>query len=245
MSQRRTTSSLDASVDLRNPAIPFAVTLAFTAWVAVWLPIYWYRYGGCNQLWLCDFANIATLAALWLRSPVLLSSQLVAVAVPQVGWTIDWVGRLVLGFHPIGGTEYMFDVSKPWWLRALSLFHLWMLPFLVWLVRRTGYDRRGVWVQTALMTCVLLPASFLGAARSENVNWVWGPFGREQTWMPPALWFVCLFVLYPLVLFAPPHLLAMRFLPRRTATAAAAAAAAQPPASAAGTPSLTLPTARS
>ena len=59
----------------------------------------------------------------------------------------------------------MFDPAKPWWLRALSLFHLWMLPFLVWLVRRTGYDRRGVWVQTALMTCVLLPASFLGATR--------------------------------------------------------------------------------
>jgi hypothetical protein len=90
----------------------------------VWLPVYWYRYGGCNQLWLCDFANIATLAALWLESRVLLSAQLVGVAVPQVGWTIDWIGRLILGFHPIGGTEYMFDQSKPWWLRALSLFHL-------------------------------------------------------------------------------------------------------------------------
>jgi hypothetical protein len=234
------TSPIQAGADPRAPAIPFAVTLAYTAWVAVWLPIYWYRYGGCNQLWLCDFANLVTLAALWLRSPVLLSSQLVAVAMPQVGWTIDWLGRLLLGFHPIGGTEYMFDAAKPWWLRALSLFHLWMLPFLVWLVRRTGYDRRGLRVQAALMACVLLPASFLGASRAENVNWVWGPFGREQTWMPPLLWFGCLFLLYPLVLFAPPHLLAMRFLPRR----GSAAAAGQRPASA-GTPSFTRPTARS
>ena len=241
------TSSLRAPSDPRRPAIPFWVKLAFTAWVALWLPIYWYRYGGCNQVWLCDFANLVTLVALWLNSRVLLSSQLVAVAVPQVGWTIDWVGRLLLGFHPIGGTEYMFDASKPWWLRALSLFHLWMLPFLVWLVRRTGYDRRGVWVQTALMTCVLLPASFLGATRIENVNWVWGPFGKEQAWLPPGVWFALLFVLYPLVLFLPPHWVATKTMPPapRDARPTANDPDQRPLEAAAGIPELTRPTARS
>jgi hypothetical protein len=199
-------------------SIPLAVKVGFTLWVVVWLPIYWQRYGPVNELWLCDFANLATLAAIWLESPLLLSSQLVAVAVPQVGWTLDWVGRLALGFHPIGGTEYMFDPAKPWWLRALSLFHLWMLPLLVWLVRRVGYDRRGVWLQAALMDGLLLPFSFFVASRAENVNWVWGPFGREQHWMPEALWFALLFALYPLVLFAPPHLVASRLLPRPGAT---------------------------
>jgi hypothetical protein len=122
-----------------------------------------------------------------------------------------------------------------------------MLPFLAWLVRRTGYDRRGVWVQTALMTCVLLPASFLGATRGENVNWVWGPFGKEQTWLPPALWFALLFVLYPLVLFLPPHWIAAKTLPPapRDERPTANDADQRPVDAAAGMPELTRPTARS
>ncbi|MEZ5332394.1 MAG: hypothetical protein R2991_10155 [Thermoanaerobaculia bacterium] len=31
----------------------------------------------------------------------------------QAAWAIDWVGRLVSGRHPIGGTEYMFDPAEP------------------------------------------------------------------------------------------------------------------------------------
>ena len=197
----------------RGAAIPLAAKLAFTAWVAVWLPAYWLHYGALNQIWFCNFANVVILAALWLESPLLLSSQLVAVTIPQLGWALDFFGRLLLGFHPIGGTEYMFDASKPLAMRALSLYHLWMLPLLVWLVRRVGYDRRGIWLQWALMAVVLLPVSWWVAARAENVNWVWGPFGREQAWMAPGLWFACLFLLYPLVVLLPPHLVARRLRP--------------------------------
>ena len=240
------TSELEtAGLRQRGPAIPLAVKLVYTAWMVVWLTVYWQQYGPSTLLWLCDFANLATLVAIWLESPLLLSSQLVAVAVPQLGWTIDWVGRLVLGFHPIGGTEYMFDAAKPWWLRALSFFHLWMLPLLVWLVRRTGYDRRGVWVQSALMGAVLLPLSWLVGAREENFNWVWGLFGKEQTWMPASAWFACLLVLYPLVLFLPAHWVAAKTLPARRLRPPEAPAGAQRAAEAAGIPELTRPTARS
>ena len=154
-----------------------------------------------------------------MESRLLLSSQLLAVAVPQLGWTLDWLGRLLLGFHPIGGTEYMFDPAKPWWLRALSLFHLWMLPFLAWAVRRAGYDRRGFWLQSALMAVVVLPLSWLVAPRAENVNWVWGLFGREQSWMAPWAWFATLLLLYPLLLVLPPHLVTSRLWRRRAAAA--------------------------
>jgi len=216
--------------------IPLAAKLLFTVWVAVWLPVYWLHHGPANQLWLCDFANLVTLAGIWLESPLLLSSQLVAVTIPQIGWTLDWLGRIAFGFHPIGGTEYMFDQADPLWLRSFSLFHLWMLPLLVWLVRRVGYDRRGIYLQTALMWGALLPLSWLASPRAENVNWVWGPFNREQAWMPPAAWLACLFVLYPLVLFLPPHWTALRLLPAPRGDQRAAAA---------GAPELTRSTARS
>jgi hypothetical protein len=195
--------------------IPLGLKVIYTAWIAVWMPLYWLHHGPANLLWFCDLANLVVLVGLWRDSPLLLSSQLVAVGVPQLGWMVDYFGRLFFGGHPIGGTEYMFDPGEPLWLRSLSLFHLWMLPLLVWLVRRTGYDRRGVGLQVAIST-VVVPLSMIVGTRKENLNWVWGPFGQEQTLVAPWLWVVCLLVLYPLVLFLPTHWVAAATLGRRS-----------------------------
>lgn len=192
--------------------LPLWLKVSYTLWMAVWGVLYWIENGPQNFLWFCDLANWITLAGLWLESPLLLSASLVGVALGQVGWALDFFGRMAFGFHPIGGTEYMFDPATPLWLRALSLFHLWMLPLLIWLVSRTGYDRRGFVLQSAI-ALVVLPVSFWFGARAENLNWVWGPFGVEQTWMPAWLWLVCTVVLYPLVLFYPAHRAAQARLP--------------------------------
>ena len=193
--------------------LPLWLKVSYTIWMALWGAVYWAENGPQNFLWFCDLANWITLGGLWLGSPLLLSASLVGVALAQVGWAVDFFGRLALGFHPIGGTEYMFDPGEPLWLRALSLFHLWMLPLLIWLVRRTGYDRRGFTLQSAI-ALVVLPVSFWVGTRAENLNWVWGLFGVEQTWMPPGWWLLCTMVLYPLVLFYPAHLMAAKWLPR-------------------------------
>src|SRR6185436_7659075 len=140
--------------------------------------------GPSNFLWICDFANFATLWALWSESPLVASSQLVGVLFIQLLWAFDYFGRLLTGTHPIGGTEYMFDLAKPEWLRALSLFHLWMVPFLVWVVRRIGYDRRG-WKLQGAIALVLFPLGQQLGTKEQNLNWMWAPFGVEQTLLPP------------------------------------------------------------
>ena len=91
---------------------PLWLKLLVTGWLVVWAPIYWAAYGPQNFLWFCDLANFLIAAALWLESPVLLSSQAVSVLAVQIIWTSDVGTRLLLGFHPIGGTEFMFDPAK-------------------------------------------------------------------------------------------------------------------------------------
>jgi hypothetical protein len=210
---RLSAGSATAMPRLAGGGVPLWVKLAYTAWMAIWLPAYVVQYPLSNLLWLCDFANIATFFAIWLESPLLLSAELVGVAIAQLGFLVDWGGRLLLGRHLLGGTEFMFDPELPLWLRSLSLFHLWMVPLLVWLVFRTGYDRRGFWLQTAFSS-VLLPLSMLLGSREDNINWVWKLFGHEQTIVSPGVWLALLVVLYPLALFLPPHALALRLLPR-------------------------------
>jgi len=174
--------------------------------MAVWVPVYWIHNGADNFLWLCDTANFVVGAALWLESPLLHSSQATGVLLVQVFWAADFLARLLLGFHPIGGTEYMFDATSPLWLRGLSLFHLAMPPLLLWGIGRLGWDRRGWRLQTAF-AWGLLPLTYFATDPADNINWVWRPFGLEQIWVPPPVYLTGCLIAYPLVLFFPTHLL--------------------------------------
>jgi len=182
--------------------------------MAVWVPLYWSANGASNFLWICDFANFVILAALWSESALLASSQLAGVLFIQLLWTLDFGGALVTGIHPIGGTEYMFDASKPLWLRGLSLFHVWSVPLLVWMVRRLGYDARG-WKLQCGFAALLLPAGLLLGGREQNLNWMWAPFGIEQTWLPPLLFALLSLPIVSLALFWTGHLVSRRWLARR------------------------------
>lgn len=187
-------------------AIPLTLKLSFTAWVIVWAGAYLPYYGPAHFLWLCNLANFILLAGLWLESPLLVSSQAVSVLVIQIVWSLDFLGRLVLGFHPFGATLYMFAATIPLGLRILSGYHIAM-PFLLLLaIRRTGYDARG-WRLQCLITWLVLPACFLFTDPERNINWLARPFEREQTLMRPWIFLLVMMVLQPLVLYLPAHLL--------------------------------------
>lgn len=186
------------------PRIPASVKAAYAVWLLVWTPLYWTHNGPSNFLWLCDAANFVVGLALFLESPLLLSSQAAGVFLVQLVWTLDFAGGLLLRAHPVGGTEYMFDAATPLWLRGLSLFHVAMPPVMAWGLLRLGYDRRGWRLQSALGG-VLVVGGYLLGTREQNLNWVWEPFGVPQTLLPPAAWVAACVVLYPLCLYWPTH----------------------------------------
>jgi hypothetical protein len=195
---------------LSGGRVPSWLKVGFSLFVAAWVPCYWAHYGPQNFLWFCDVANFVLAAALWWESALLFSWQAVSVLLIQVLWSIDFLCRAILGFHPIGGTGYMFDPEHyPLHIRLLSLFHLATPPLLLWALGRFGYDRRALALQTAT-ACVILPISYWAFAPEQNLNWAWGPFDKPQELVAPGLYFAACLVGYPLLLYVPTHLLLMR-----------------------------------
>lgn len=194
--------------------VPFGLKAAYTLWMLLWVPVYWLENGWTNFLWLCDAANFLLLAALWTESALLVSSQLAGITFIQIVWAIDFFGRLLIGTHPVGGTEYMFDDGSPWWLRALSLFHLWTVPLLIWLARKLGHDRRG-WQLQALLVLLLFPLGQQLGAPEQNLNWMWAPFGIPQVWLPPLPFAFLGAVVFIAVVLWPSELLVRRWLEPR------------------------------
>ncbi|MFW6344836.1 MAG: hypothetical protein ACOC0M_00675, partial [Halomonas sp.] len=89
--------------------LPLWLKLVFTAWILVWAPTFWVLVGPQNYFWLCNLANFLLLAGLWCESRRLVSMQWLAVALVGSLWTVDVGTAWLTGWHPIGGTEYMFD----------------------------------------------------------------------------------------------------------------------------------------
>jgi hypothetical protein len=208
---------------MRNTTrIPLAVKLAYTAFVAVMVPVYWHDYGLQNFLYFCDVAVLLTLVGIWTESALLISMQAVGIVLPQLLWIADFASH-ILGIHLLGMTDYMFDPTLPLFLRGLSLFHGWLPILLLWLVWRLGYDRRAIFIQPMVGVGLLLvcyfcfvPPGTLGSHRmAVNINYVFGMSETgAQTRMPPLGWLGVLVVGIPSLLYAPAHLILSR-LPRR------------------------------
>jgi hypothetical protein len=137
--------------------IPLWIKIAYTAFMAMLIPVYLKNYGPTNFLYFCDVAAIMTLAAVWLESSLLLSAALIGIFLPQMLWVADFV-CVLFGTQITGMTRYMF--KPPYFLRFLSFFHFWLPFLLVYLVWRVGYDKRGVLLWTAI-TWVLLTVCYV------------------------------------------------------------------------------------
>lgn len=194
--------------------LPLWLKLAFTLWIAIWAPSYFGKVGWQNFLWLCDLASLLILVALWAESRLLMSAQWLAVLVVGVLWSLDVGGALLFGVHPIGGTEYMFDARVALSFRLLSLFHVVLPVVTSCAVFRLGYDRRGLWLQTAL-TWLVLPLTLLLTEPARNINWVQGLFGQPQNMLDPLVYLLGLMIGWPILLYLPSHFLAIALQRRR------------------------------
>ncbi len=193
-------------MEITGEAIPFWLKATYTAYVAILLPVYFRKYGPGNFLWFSDIALIGTVAALWLESPLLASMMLVAILLPELLWNISFFARLLTGRPVSGLADYMFEKNLPLWLRALSIFHVFLPVLLLWLVYRLGYDSNALFIQ-ACVAWVVLPLTYWLTDPAENVNWVHGTTGKKQTRMPPLLYLALLMLAFPLLIYAPTHLL--------------------------------------
>ncbi len=192
--------------------IPFLARLAFSLWMFFWVYVVLTNHGPQNFFWLCNLAQFIILYVVWSGNRLLLSSQAGMVCLVGIVWTLDFIVALALGGDSLTGfTAYMFSDELALIARSVSLYHVFLPPFVVWLVWRIGYDHRGVWLQCGIGAIAVI-GGWLLTDPERNVNWVHQLFGMEQVWMPDLLWVVVLLVLYPLIIYLPGHWLVRALL---------------------------------
>lgn len=195
-----------AAFEQRPTRLPLWLKLAYALFVCVLVPAYSVEHGLRNFLWFSNVALLATMLAVWLESRLLTSMMALAVVLPEVGWNLDFFAGLFLGESFLGLTDYMFDDDYSLLVRGLSLYHVVLPLLLLWLLSRLGYDRRAIGAQT-LLAWVILPLSYAVTDPDRNVNWVYGPGGKGQDYMPELAWLGLLMIGFPLLFYLPSHFL--------------------------------------
>lgn len=199
-----------------TPRIPLWLKVAYTAFLAVMIPVYWFYYGPTNFLYFCDVALLLTLIGIWKENALLVSLPAVGILLPQMLWCADFLAEL-FGGKLTGMTGYMFDEKRSLFLRGLSFFHGWLPFLLVYLVWKTGYDRRALlgWSIICVVLCLtayfLLPPAGAELADSKiprNINYVFGmDDAKPQSWMPPLAYLGTWMTALVGIVFIPTHFL--------------------------------------
>lgn len=184
--------------------LPLWLKLLWSAFVMMWIPIYWRQYGAQNFLFFCDLGNLFIAIGLWLESPLIFSWQACGLLLFQTLFTVDLAGALVSGRHVIGGTEFMFDGRVASAVRLLSLFHVVTPPLLLWAIRKLGYDQRG-WKYQTLTAWMVVPVNYFWRPQYD-VNWARGPFFHEQHTLPGLLYLLAYLAVVPAAVYYPTHL---------------------------------------
>jgi hypothetical protein len=184
----------DRGRGLTRRGIPPSIKALAVLWLALWLPLHLQAYPASSFLWFCAYGNVLVVAGLCLESAWLLSWQAVALIGPQLVYALD-------ALTVRQGTAYLFDTGVAPEVRALSLFHFVVPVLLVWSVRRLGYDRRALAVQTITSTLVLTTS--FAAFRDEAINVAWSSAHPIAHWL-------CALAAWPLLFHLPVHVLLSR-----------------------------------
>ena len=105
--------------------IPLWLKIAFTAWMAAWVIVYAGFYGPQNFFWICNLCNFILLVGLWTENRLLVSSQIVAVLVIDLLWSVDLITAFLSGLGAVGVQEGAVG-------RSNSATWFWLFPGIQW-----------------------------------------------------------------------------------------------------------------
>jgi hypothetical protein len=90
-------------------------------------------------------------------------------------------------------------------------------------------------VAATALAWVVLPITYLLTEPADNINWVFGPGSKPQTWMRPVLYLLLLMLTLPLCVYLPTHRVLLKPVSRSSYCVSRARSSIGTPASACDT----------
>ena len=149
--------------------VPFGVKISYYAFMAVMVPVYATHYSLINFVSVCQLHLFLVLAGFLMNTRLFISMSALGILILQLFWCIDLICEIV-GINFVGGTKYMYNSNIPLYVRILSLYHGWFPFFLLYLIKKVGYDQRALFYQYILSNIIGGVSYYHIALYNKNIN---------------------------------------------------------------------------
>ncbi len=156
-------------------------------------------YGISNLLWFSHFALILLLIGILTENNLIISMMGLTSLLFYLGWSLMFIFRLLFGFN-FQSLDYMFLSNIPIYVRSLSLFHIIIPFFVIYLINSLGYNKNALKYQSFLGVLLLIVTYILSPEK--NINWIYGIVEPQSMFHP--LFYLLLLCFGLLVLIYPP-----------------------------------------
>lgn len=176
-----------------------------------------------QMFWLCRFALLGTAAGLLLRSPLIVTAQLVGTIIYHAVWHVEFLSQVLTGHMPLGAAAYMFDGNVTSHEKALSFFeHTFTVGANAWGLARLGPSRLG-WVFQTGQTLLAFALTRLFSDPRDNINWLLGAGLPELSpaRIGPTFYSLLVVMVPPVLLYLPTNALLLRMAPSQARRSAA------------------------
>ena len=113
-----------------------------------------------HVFWLSNHIGLVLGSAVLLRKSYWITAELALGFVGEMGWSVDYVGKILFDIHILGSTSYLFVEGYPSTLFFSTLQHLFIIPLGVWALWLLAKPEPAAWKGALFHACVLLLISF-------------------------------------------------------------------------------------
>merc|ERR1712146_109 len=86
---------------------------------------------------------------------ILLGPSILNIAIDQILWYFDCVGYVFIGKFKVGVAKYLIWPDTHWTSKITATHHLWFIPFVGYILARSGGLKFESWYLSAIaMTCL-------------------------------------------------------------------------------------------
>jgi hypothetical protein len=117
-----------------------------------------------NIFWICGHTTLIMGLAIIFRNKFWLTAELNIILIPQIIWTIDYLGKLIFDKFLFGFTTYMFEGN--WIFKILSYQHLFVFILTIYAVYLIKPSKKA-WIGSIIHGIFLLSS---GLIISEHYN---------------------------------------------------------------------------
>lgn len=146
--------------------------LMFSFWLADTYTKIFIMHSPLRTLWFSSAGLGVTAIALFTRSSFLITSMFSALTVIEGIWDAGFLSKILFNKTIPGVAEYVFTPNYPKWEFAITMYHLLLVPIIIFALYKIKKIHKLGWLGATIFTSVVGFSTYFLVKEDENINCV-------------------------------------------------------------------------